>query len=119
MLSTIDLYQVKVKGVAVSSWTGLFIEMPDPKKIEEALRLDIAELDELDEDELDLAYSWGLLPEIISLYDSANGEDIRIADVLIGTITIEIIQGFGEVEPSTEIEAPMVHADFPLNGNLF
>lgn len=95
MISGIELYRVKVQGV-FSSWAGFFIEMPDSQQIEEAMRLDLAEFDLEIEHENNRANALHLLLEIIPLYDPANGNDIRVADVFIGEVIIESIQGFGE-----------------------
>ena len=122
MLSGIELYRVKVNGAA-KRWSGLFIEMPDSQQIEEALRLDIAELDLEIEHENDQANDLCLLLEIIPLYDPANGDNVSVAGVFIGEVTIESIQGFGELPiPLVDIAEPWqtspVAPGFPIHSIL-
>ena len=104
MLSEIELYQVKVRG-AEKQWAGLFIEMPDSQQIEEALCLDIAKLDPDIEHEFDQAVALRPLLEILPLY--VGEDDVRVAGVLIGSVTIESIPGFAPV--------PLVKAELPIH----
>jgi hypothetical protein len=111
-LAKTELFQVDVTPIAGNQWSGLFGELPDAKRLEEALQIHIDELDPNVEHEFDLIRDlYGCALQLIKHSDSELFEDIRVADVYIGSITLNRLEVFKYVQEAMMPELERPHED--------
>jgi len=101
------LYQVRIKPVAGTEWIGLFGgEEPRYQNILDAMELDIEALDTQIEHEEELSRELrSCAMEVLRSARANLFDDVRVADVYLGFITLEIFHHFTQIEEDTNEDA--------------
>lgn len=94
-----ELFQIRIDPVAGTMWAGMFAEQPDFQDILEAIELDIEALDEEIEHEAgEIQEFRGCALEVLKHAGLDLFGDVRVADVYLGSISLDTFEYFKPVE---------------------
>jgi len=91
------LYRVSVDPAAGVGWTGMFNFKPNAYQVEEAIRLEISNLDTEVEHEADAIEALQPVLQLVTFHQPELLGEVSIAGTYVGNITIEPLHCFGMV----------------------